>query len=53
MPAAMLDSKYIIPGHYNTFPPIQQDAQAFKALAEARAAHSEVVVLEPNESFTF
>ena len=51
--AAMLDSKYIIPGHYNTFPPIQQDAQAFKALAEARAAHSEVVVLEPNESFTF
>jgi len=36
----------VIPCHYNTFPPIETDAQAFKADVEG-AGHAEVVVLEP------
>jgi L-ascorbate metabolism protein UlaG (beta-lactamase superfamily) len=39
----------VIPCHYNTFPPIEADAQAFKADVEA-AGHAEVVVLDPGAS---
>jgi L-ascorbate metabolism protein UlaG (beta-lactamase superfamily) len=35
--------------HYNTFPPIETDAEAFKADVEAADAGS-VVILEPGES---
>jgi L-ascorbate metabolism protein UlaG (beta-lactamase superfamily) len=39
----------VIPCHYNTFPPIETDAQAFKSEVES-ATSSRVVVLEPGET---
>jgi L-ascorbate metabolism protein UlaG (beta-lactamase superfamily) len=39
----------VIPCHYDTFPPIETDAQAFKADAETSTGAS-VVVLEPGET---
>ena len=39
----------VIPCHYDTFPPIETDAEAFKADVE-RATTSTVVVLAPGES---
>jgi L-ascorbate metabolism protein UlaG (beta-lactamase superfamily) len=41
----------VIPMHYDTFPAIETDAQAFKADVEAKTS-SQVVVLEPGESHT-
>lgn len=41
----------VIPIHYDTFPPIETDAQAFKADVEG-AGHAGVVVLAPGESHT-
>lgn len=50
--AKLLGAKTIIPCHYNTFPPIAQDAAAF---AEALAAktNSTAVVLKPGQSHAF
>jgi L-ascorbate metabolism protein UlaG (beta-lactamase superfamily) len=45
----MIDPQQVIPCHYNTFPPIEADAQAFKQDVQ-NAGFSEVVVLEPGES---
>jgi L-ascorbate metabolism protein UlaG (beta-lactamase superfamily) len=39
----------VIPMHYNTFPPIETDAEAFKSDVESKTS-SKVVVLEPGES---
>jgi L-ascorbate metabolism protein UlaG (beta-lactamase superfamily) len=39
----------VIPMHFNTFPPIETDAQAFKADVEAKTS-SEAVVLEPGQT---
>jgi L-ascorbate metabolism protein UlaG (beta-lactamase superfamily) len=47
--ADLISAKQIIPCHYDTFPPIETDAQAFKADVE-RATSSEVVILQPGES---
>jgi len=47
--ASLLDAKTVIPCHYNTFPPIETDVQAFKADVEA-ATGSGVVVLEPGDA---
>jgi len=41
--------RQVIPCHYNTFPPIETDAQAFKQDVE-NAGFSEVVVLEPGDT---
>jgi L-ascorbate metabolism protein UlaG (beta-lactamase superfamily) len=41
--------RQVIPCHYNTFPPIETDAQAFKADVEG-AGHAEVVLLEPGDT---
>jgi L-ascorbate metabolism protein UlaG (beta-lactamase superfamily) len=41
----------VVPIHYDTFPPIETDAQAFKADVEA-ATESTVVVLAPGETHT-
>ena len=41
----------VIPCHYDTFPPIETDAQAFKSDVES-ATSSQVVVLQPGESFS-
>ena len=40
--------KTVIPCHYNTFPPIETDASAFKSDVEA-AGHAQVDVLDPGE----
>jgi L-ascorbate metabolism protein UlaG (beta-lactamase superfamily) len=39
----------VIPCHYNTFPPIETDAEAFKQQVESET-DSEVVILAPGES---
>jgi L-ascorbate metabolism protein UlaG (beta-lactamase superfamily) len=41
----------VIPIHYNTFPPIETDVQAFKSDVE-NATESKVIVLAPGESHT-
>jgi L-ascorbate metabolism protein UlaG (beta-lactamase superfamily) len=47
--AELVGAKQVIPCHYNTFPPIETDAQAFKSEVESQIS-SEVVVLEPGDS---
>jgi L-ascorbate metabolism protein UlaG (beta-lactamase superfamily) len=47
--ASLVGAKTVIPCHYDTFPPIETDAQAFKSDVEA-ATRSSVVVLEPGET---
>ncbi len=49
--ARLVGAKQVIPCHYNTFPLIATDAQAFKTDVEAGGA-SQVVVLAPGESHT-
>jgi L-ascorbate metabolism protein UlaG (beta-lactamase superfamily) len=49
--ARLVGAKQVIPCHYDTFPPIATDAQAFKADVESGGA-SRVVVLAPGESHT-
>jgi L-ascorbate metabolism protein UlaG (beta-lactamase superfamily) len=49
--AELVGAKTVIPCHYNTFPPIASDAEAFKADVES-ATSSQVVILEPGESHT-
>src|SRR5206468_3563917 len=47
--AEFIEAKQIIPCHYNTFPPIETDAQAFKSDVES-AGYGEVVVLDPGQT---
>ena len=47
--AELIGAKTVIPCHYNTFPPIETDAQAFKSDVES-ATRSNVVVLEPGQA---
>ncbi len=47
--AQLIGAKMVIPCHYNTFPPIETDAEAFKSDVES-ATGSDVVVLEPGET---
>jgi L-ascorbate metabolism protein UlaG (beta-lactamase superfamily) len=47
--ADLVGAKTVIPCHYNTFPPIETDAQAFKSDVES-ATRSDVVVLDPGQS---
>jgi L-ascorbate metabolism protein UlaG (beta-lactamase superfamily) len=47
--AQLVAAKTVIPCHYNTFPPIETDAQAFKSDVEG-AGYADVVVLEPGET---
>jgi L-ascorbate metabolism protein UlaG (beta-lactamase superfamily) len=44
--AELVGAKQIIPCHYNTFPPIETDAEAFKN----DVTGAEVVILEPGET---
>jgi L-ascorbate metabolism protein UlaG (beta-lactamase superfamily) len=46
--AELIGAEVVIPCHYNTFPPIETDAEAFKEEVEAKTS-SKVVVLEPNQ----
>jgi L-ascorbate metabolism protein UlaG (beta-lactamase superfamily) len=46
-----INPQQVIPCHYNTFPPIEADAQAYKQDVQ-QAGFSEVVVLDPGQSHT-
>jgi L-ascorbate metabolism protein UlaG (beta-lactamase superfamily) len=55
--ADFVQAHTVIPCHYDTFPPIETDAQAFKADVEGRTdyesrAAEKVVVLQPGETHT-
>ncbi|RIK47127.1 MAG: metal-dependent hydrolase [Chloroflexi bacterium] len=45
-----LRPKFVIPCHYNTFPPIEQDAAEFKKQVEEQTS-TKCVVLQPGESW--
>jgi L-ascorbate metabolism protein UlaG (beta-lactamase superfamily) len=45
----MIQPRQVIPCHYDTFPPIETDAAAFKSDAEGQT-DAEVVVLQPGQS---
>ena len=47
----LIGAKAVIPCHYNTFPPIEQDEGAFKEEVEANTG-SQVVILQPGDSHT-
>ena len=47
--AKLLKAKYVMPGHYNTFPLLEQDGDKFKADVEA-ATSSKCIILKPGES---
>jgi L-ascorbate metabolism protein UlaG (beta-lactamase superfamily) len=49
--AKFVAAKTVIPCHYNTFPPIRQDPEMFKAKVAERAPGTNVVILAPGESF--
>jgi len=49
--AELIGAGTVIPMHYNTFPPIETDAEAFKSDVESKT-DSKVVILEPGESHT-
>jgi len=49
--ARLVGARQVIPCHYDTFPPIETDAQAFKSDVEG-AGHGEVVVLDPGATHT-
>src|SRR3954447_3118019 len=44
--AELIKADQVIPSHFNTFPPIETDAQAFKADVQ-NAGYTEVIVLDP------
>jgi L-ascorbate metabolism protein UlaG (beta-lactamase superfamily) len=45
--------KAVIPMHYDTFPPIKQDAEAFKRMVEADMPSVQCFVLKPGEQRQF
>ncbi len=47
--AKLLQAKYVIPVHYNTWPPITQDVNAYKADVEATTS-SKVLIVKPSET---
>jgi L-ascorbate metabolism protein UlaG (beta-lactamase superfamily) len=49
--AEYVEAGTVIPCHYNTFPLIETDAQAFKSEVESKTS-SKVEVLEPGQSFS-
>jgi L-ascorbate metabolism protein UlaG (beta-lactamase superfamily) len=49
--AEFVGASTVIPCHYDTFPPIETDAQAFKSEVEAQTS-SKVEILEPGGSFS-
>ena len=47
--AELVGAKTVIPCHYDTFPPIETDAEAFKSDVESQTS-SQVVILQPGET---
>ena len=48
---SLLRPEYVIPGHYNTFPVIKQDVEAWSAQVKTGTS-AKPVVLSPGQSFT-
>ena len=48
--AELIGAKTVIPIHFNTFPPIEADAEAFKSDVESKTS-SEVVIMAPGDSY--
>jgi L-ascorbate metabolism protein UlaG (beta-lactamase superfamily) len=48
----LLEPRFVIPCHYNTFPPIKQDAEAFKRMVEEQT-NARCFPLKPGESHEF
>jgi L-ascorbate metabolism protein UlaG (beta-lactamase superfamily) len=49
--AEFVGASTVIPCHYDTFPPIETDAEAFRADVESQTS-SKVQILQPGESFS-
>jgi L-ascorbate metabolism protein UlaG (beta-lactamase superfamily) len=49
--AEFVEAGTVIPCHYDTFPPIETDAEAFKSEVESQTS-SKVEILQPGESFS-
>jgi L-ascorbate metabolism protein UlaG (beta-lactamase superfamily) len=49
--AGLIGAATVIPMHYDTFPPIETDAEAFKADVES-ATSSRVEVMKPGDTFS-
>jgi L-ascorbate metabolism protein UlaG (beta-lactamase superfamily) len=49
--AELVGAGTVIPCHYDTFPPIETDAEAFRSEVEAKTS-SKVAVLQPGETFS-
>ena len=49
--AEFVEAGAVIPCHYDTFPPIETDAEAFKSDVESETS-SKVEILQPGESFS-
>jgi L-ascorbate metabolism protein UlaG (beta-lactamase superfamily) len=45
--AELIGARTVIPCHYNTFPPIETDVQAFKAEVADGGFAEQVIVLDP------
>jgi L-ascorbate metabolism protein UlaG (beta-lactamase superfamily) len=50
--AKLVGARLLIPCHYDTFPAIETDAQAFKSDVEGAGHNTEVVVLDPGATHT-
>ena len=48
-----MNPKAVIPMHYNTFPPIEQDPAIFANFVSQFNPNIDVVVMNPNEYFEF
>src|SRR3954453_4064943 len=46
-----VEPKTVVPCHYDTFPPIETDAEAFKSEVESETS-AKVQILQPGETFT-
>jgi L-ascorbate metabolism protein UlaG (beta-lactamase superfamily) len=49
--AELVGAGTVIPCHYDTFPPIETDAEAFKSDVESKTS-SQVAILQPGETFS-
>ena len=49
--AELVGATTVIPCHYDTFPPVETDAEAFKADVESQTS-SQVAILAPGETFS-
>jgi L-ascorbate metabolism protein UlaG (beta-lactamase superfamily) len=49
--AELVGAGTVIPCHYDTFPPIETDGEAFKSDVESKTS-SQVAILQPGETFS-